>query len=247
MRGSSPALALALPRTAPRPSATSAPRPVLRSVDLEPIEEDESRQSSIPPLLPERARPRYRAPASTPRASHPEITDSVFAAMRDLPFFETAVEAVSFGLVTALKALPSLAGLALLRDTADGGYVVVYAQGPRSSCVVRARVDEDDPLLGLSLVRGGPTTIEYGTAQPPPERHALFGDPWSALIAPIQLADRCIGALELVDPLDGRPLGESARHGLATIAHHLADFVRGLGPEIAVKNAFAPEQVGLEE
>jgi GAF domain-containing protein len=167
--------------------------------------------------------------------------------MRDLSFFETAVEAVSFGLVTALKALPSLAGLALLRDTAQGGYVVVYAQGPRASSVVRARIEEDDSLLGLSLIRGGPTTIEYGTAQPPPDRHALFGDPWSALIAPIQLADRCIGALELVDPLDGRPLGESARHGLATIAHHLADFIRGLGPEIEVCNAFAPEQVGLSD
>jgi hypothetical protein len=246
MRGSSPALALALPRIAPRPSPTSGPRPALRSVDLEPIDEVESRPSSVPPPLPERAR-LYRAPASTPRVSHPEIADAVFAAMRDLSFFETAVEAVSFGLVTALKALPSLGGLALLRDTAEGGYVVVYAQGPRASGVVRTRVAEDDPLLGLSLVRGGPTTIEYGTAQPPPDRHALFGDPWSALIAPIQLADRCVGALELVDPLDGRPLGESARHGLATIAHHLADFVRGLGPEIVVHNAFAPGQVGLED
>jgi len=244
MRGSSPALALALPRSVPRPSAPAA-RPALRSVDLEPIDEAESRTSSVPPPLPERARVRYRARAHTPRASHPEIADAVFAAMRDLGFFETAVEAVSFGLVTALRALPSLAGLALLRDTAEGGYLVVYAQGPRASSVVRVRVAEDDPLLGLSLVRGGPTTIEYGTSQPPPDRHALFGDPWSALIAPIQLADRCIGALELVDPLDGRPLGESARHGLATIAHHLADFIRGLGPDIAVSNAFAPEQVGL--
>ena len=149
--------------------------------------------------------------------------------------------------MTAMRAMPSLAGLALLRDTARGGYVVVYAQGPRSHATVRTRVEEDDPVLGLSLARGGPTTVEYGSALGAPARHALFGDPWSALVTPIQLADRCIGALELVDPLDGHRLGESARHGLSTIAHHMADFVRGLGPHIATSRAFAPQQLGLED
>lgn len=184
---------------------------------------------------------------ATPRASHPEIADEIFAALRDLVFFETAVEAASFGLVTAMRALPSLAGLALLRDTSQGGYVVVYGRGPRASTAVRTRVAEDDPVVSLCLARGGPTSVEYGTTISTPDRHAPFGDPWSALVAPIQIAERCIGVLELVDPLDGHSFGESARHGLATIAHHLADFVRGLGPDIAVANAFSPEQVGLED
>jgi hypothetical protein len=241
-----------LPRSAPRPPAAPVSRTTLRSVDVEDDANDGASCSSsppppsVPPPLPARARV-YGQTAPTPRVSHPEIADEVFAALRDLAFFETAVEAASFGLVTAMRALPSLAGLAMLRDTRRGGYVVVYARGPRSASVVRSRIAEDDPILGLSLARGGPTSVEYSTSQGIPERHALFGDPWSALIAPIQLGDQCIGALELVDPLDGRTLGESARHGLATIAHHLADFVRGLGPHISVANAFAPEQVGLEE
>src|ERR1019366_6957740 len=103
----------------------------------------------------------------------------------------------------------------------------------------------DDAIVGLALVRGGPVAVEYGSDTPPPGRHASFGDPWTALVAPIQLEERCIGVLELVDPLDGRTLGESARHALSTIAQHLAMFLRGR--EIVVRDAFAPEQVGLEE
>jgi GAF domain-containing protein len=173
------------------------------------------------------------------------MADSVFAALRDLAFFETPVEAASFGVVTAMRALPSLAGVALLRDEEHGGYVVVYARGPRSHVVVRSRVPEDDPIVGLALVRGGPLSVEYGSDTPPPERHASFGEPWTALVAPIQLEDRCVGVLELVDPLDGRTLGESARHALSTITQHLAMFLRGR--ELVVRDAFAPAQVGLED
>ncbi|MGH7298557.1 MAG: GAF domain-containing protein, partial [Polyangiaceae bacterium] len=169
----------------------------------------------------------------------------VFASLRDLAFFDTPVEAVAFGLVTAMQVLPSLAGIAVLRNDASDGYVAVYARGPHAYQVVRARVAEDDPIVGLSLVRGGPVSVEYGSDTPPPARHAAFGDPWSALVAPIQVGERCQGVLELVDPLDGRSLGESARHALATIAQHLGVFLRGR-PH-AVDAAFAPEQVGLED
>lgn len=226
-----------------RPSDV-APRPTLRSVDLEYLADAEPpRRSTLPPPLPERARQRRRELAS--RLSHPEIADTVLAALRDLSFFETPVEAMSFGLVTALRALPSLAGLALLRDDEQGGYAVVYARGPRSAAVVRARVAEDDPFVGLALVRGGPVCIEYGSDTPPPDRHSGFGDPWSSLVAPVQVGDRCVGILELVDPLDGRTLGASARTALDTVARHLALFLQDKPTHVA--GAFAPEQVGLEE
>lgn len=271
MRASSPALALVRrplsvprprPRVVPAPETTAAysvaskeptgaghsdiaPRPTLRSEDLEVLAANEvPRSSSVPPPLPDRART-YRHQETTPRTSHPEMADAVFSALRDMAFFETAVEAASFGVATAVSALPCLAALALLRDEENGGYVVVYARGPRSHVVVRTRVAEDDPFVGLALVRGGPLCIEYGSDTPPPDRHAAFGDPWSALVAPIQLEERCIGVLELIDPLDGRTLGESARHALTTISQHLGVFLRG--KPIVVANAFAPEQVGLED
>jgi hypothetical protein len=145
----------------------------------------------------------------------------------------------------AMKAIPSLAALALLRDERQGGYVVVYARGPRGYAVVRTRVPEDDALVAAALTRGGPHSVDYGDALRPPERHASFGDPWTALVAPVQGEERCLGAIELVDPLDGKSLGEADRQALATVAQHLADFVREHG--VVVARAFAPAQVGLDE
>ena len=173
------------------------------------------------------------------------MADAALAALHDLPFFQTPVEAAGFAVVTALRALPSLAGVALLRDGQKGGYVVVYAQGPRAHVVVRSQVAEDDALIGMVVLRGGPLSIEYGADRPPPERHAAFGDPWAALVAPILIDDRCVGVLELVDPLDGRAVGQSARHTMATIAQHLAAFLGGR--DLVVGAAFAPGQVGLED
>jgi hypothetical protein len=244
MRASSPALAIRplvprpeVPRPAPRPPAT------LRSVDLEVIAQvTDERRSSVPPPLPARARKQM----PTPRASHPEIVDHVFSTLRDLSFFETAVEAAAFCVCVAMKAIPSLAGLALLRDEEQGGYVVVYARGPRGYAVVRTRVPEDDPAVAAALTHGGPFSMEYGYDRSlTPERHAEFGEPWTVLLAPVQGEERCMGAIELVDPLDGTSLGEADRQALATVALYLADFIRSHRLEVA--RAFSPAQVGLDE
>lgn len=249
MRASSPAVASRprIPRPeAPRPTPRPRePRPTLRSVDLEVIAQvtqaTEERRSSMPPPLPPRARKQVPAP----RASHPEIVDHVFSTLRDLSFFETAVEAAAFCVCVAMKAIPSLAGLALLRDEKQGGYIVVYARGPRGYAVVRTRVPEDDPAIAATLACGGPQSLEYAQGRPAPPRHAAFGDPWTALVAPVQGAERCVGAIELVDPIDGKSLGDADRRALATVAQHLADFVRR--HDLDVARVFAPAQVGLDE
>jgi len=275
MRGSSPALAVITPRVrvvprptprtpvpiAPkdRPTVTNVPnvppdndssepidlvrRAMLRSVDLE-VLYDGARapaKSTIPPPLPSR---RHRARLDTPPTSRPQLLDGVVADLEDLVWFETMVEAAAFCLVTAMKAVPCLAGMAVLRDE-ERGYVVVYARGPRSFDVVRMRVREDDPAIGAALVRGGPAVIEYGPERRPPVRYEAFGDPWTALVVPVQEPNRCIGSIELVDPTDSQGLGDSARETLATIARRLVEF--GRGRTIRVGNVFAPEQVGLED
>jgi len=246
MRASSPALAIRprVPRPEiPRPGPSSPPpRPTLLSVDLEVIAQiTEERRSSVPPPLPARARKQM----PTPRASHPEIVDHVFSTLRDLSFFETAVEAAAFCVCVAIKAIPSLAGLALLRDEQEGGYVVVYARGPRGYAVVRTRVPEDDPVIAAALTHGGPHSIEWGKGPSTPQRHAEFGEPWTVMTAPVQNEERCMGAIELVDPLDGKSLGDADRQALATVAMYLADFLRS--HRVDVRRAFAPAQVGLDE
>jgi hypothetical protein len=141
-----------------------------------------------------------------------------------------------------------MAGIAMLRDEARGGFAVVYARGAcggRTHDVVRARVAEDDAIVGLAAVRSGPVAVEYGSDCPPPDRHARFGDPWSAVVVPILAGDRCIGALELVDTLEGRGLPAPSRDALATLAQHLADVLAGR--DLHVHAAFAAAQVGLAD
>jgi hypothetical protein len=237
-----------------------ARRPTLRSVDLEVVydaERDPPPRSTIPPPLPARASRShsYRAPIEPPPNSRPELQllDKVVASLEDLTFFETMAEAASFCLVTAMQAVPSLGGLVLLREEGGeaGGYIVVYARGPRGHEVVRARVGEDDPAIGASLVRGGPVALEYGDGRSPASRHTVFGDPWTTLVVPVQEPQephRCLGSIELIDPIDGCSLGDGAREVLATIARRLVEFGHGR-PERsrAVGNVFAPEQLGLED
>jgi hypothetical protein len=132
-----------------------------------------------------------------------------------------------------------------MRDEARDGYVVVYARGPRAYEIVRTRVAEDDAAIASALRSGGPVSIEYGAGVEPPVRHALFGDPWTVFVAPVQSAERCVGALELVDPIDGRAMGDSARHALGTVVRALSDFARGRKQEW--DRVFAPEHLGLED
>jgi hypothetical protein len=189
----------------------------------------------------------------TPPASRPEVLDGIVAMLDDLPFFETTVQAAAFGLVVAMKAVPSLAGMALLRDESpdgSGGYIVVYARGatPGALALVRSRVPEDDAAIGAALVRGGPVSLEYGDGRKPPWRHTAFGDPWTSVIVPVQDEVRCLGSLELVDPTDCRPLDDFARETLATIARRLVELRRGRPSHAGdLGNVFAPAQLGLED
>jgi hypothetical protein len=245
MRGSSPALAVEPLRR----KAVPRPRAQLTSVDLEVVQEAVPvvARSTIPPPLPSkitRAR-RHRGPIPTPPTSRPELLDGVVTALGDLPFFETLVEASAYCLVTALKAVPALGGLALLRDEGsdEGGYRVVYARGPRAYELVRSRIAEDDATVAAALVRGGCTMLDYGEGRRPPERHVHFGDPWTAIVVPAQDEERCLAVFELVDPLDGRSLGDSARETLSAIARAFAEATRTLPRRVG--DVFAPEQVGL--
>jgi len=226
-----------------------ARRPTLRSVDLEVVydaERDANRRSTVPPPLPERAS-RSRSHRAPINKTPPTSLDRVMSSLQDLTFFETMAEAAAFCLVTAMQAVPSLGGLVLLREDGGeaGGYIVVYARGPRGYELVRARVGEDDASIGAALVRGGPVALEYGDGRSPPSRHTVFGDPWTTLVVPVQEPHRCLGAIELVDPIDGCTLSDATREALTTIASRLVDF--GHGRSRSVGNVFAPEQLGLED
>ena len=177
---------------------------------------------------------------SPPRASSLEVTEILFEAMHDLSLFESAVEGGSFCLVTALRVVPCLAGLVHLVDVEAREFVVVYARGPRADKLVLSRVARGDALLERAASGGRPVVLDYSATDAPPqsERHAFFGDPWSALIVPIVHGGRTLGFLELIDPIDGAPFGAAAESALSYIAERYAEFVAERG--IVLKNVVAP-------
>src|ERR1019366_7660007 len=99
MRASSPALALVpRPTTVPRPRIVPRPRPRV-----------------APP-----SKPRLTL-ASVDLEEIDDHEQAPRSTLDDLPSFETMVEAVSCCVVTAMQAIPSLAGLAVLRGAETGG------------------------------------------------------------------------------------------------------------------------------
>jgi hypothetical protein len=239
-------------RDAPEPEPEPAPevtkevdvpvicRQTLNSADLEVLAEESaakheappappSRSSSVPPPLPERARVSVSAPV--PRESVPDATDILFEAMHELSFFETAVEGGSFCLVTALRAVPCLAGIVHLFHAETREYVAVYAQGPRSERVLLTRRPDNDPLLARAGLKRAPVVVEYGVDGAPPvaERHALFGDPWNVLVVPVVHGGRVLAAIELVDPIDGAPFGDVAVSALRYVAEKYGEFLAERG------------------
>jgi hypothetical protein len=232
------------------PPAASEPRPTLSSADLEVLDDPpkpaSTTPSSRPPPLPARARSEPPIPPAAPmpmavpeappapRASLPDVTDVLFEAMHELNFFESAVEGASFCLVTAMRVLPCLAGLVQLFDEKTREFVTVYARGPRAEKLLLKRVPESDPLITRAALSRRAIVMDYGDKGIEPlvaDRHAFFGEPWSAAVVPVAHGGRVLAMIELIDPLDGAPFGDVARGALEYIADHYGVFIAERGLE----------------
>jgi len=61
------------------------------------------------------------------------------------------------------------------------------------------------------------------------ERYVLLGGARSLIVAPVMLAGRFLGAIELVNPLDGQPFTESDGNAITYMAEQFAEFVAARG------------------
>lgn len=171
-------------------------------------------RSTLPPPRPSRVSP--PTPRTPPRAT-PELT-----------LFESARAGARSCLETAMRAVPSLAGLVHLRDRATGDLVVVHAQGPRAEHLLRTRTSQADALVARAAGAGKPMAITYG-AEPGAEktrcpRHELF-DPWSVVLVPVMHGGRLLALFEMIDPFDGNPFDAATQGALADIAGRLGGFL----------------------
>jgi hypothetical protein len=177
------------------------PEPVrvsLHSVDLEEIAEPTSDSHQRTTLL------------------HPlddaDPLDLVMDALRGVRCLR-AVEAASVCLAAIVRAVGCRAAMAHLWDGREGTFVIAYALGPNAEVLLNCRHEATDPLLAESFANRVPRVINH-EARPALPRHSAIGGAWSVLVAPVLDGSAPLGAVELVDPLDGSCFDD--RHIAAT-------------------------------
>jgi hypothetical protein len=181
-----------------------------------------TRRVKLPP--PHRLRRESAAPASglraLPATSEPRLTlhsvdleetlvhppeddplDVVMAALRGVSCLR-AVEAASVCLAASVRAIGCRAAMAHLWDPREETFVIAYALGPNAGVLLNARHGREDPILSQSFRKRVPRVINH-TSRPTLARHSALGGAWSILVAPVLDGERPLGAIELVDPLDG--------------------------------------------
>jgi hypothetical protein len=149
--------------------------------------------------------------------------------MNDLPFCASAVEGGAYCLASLLRVLPCLGGVVTLLDADARELVVVYAQGPRADKLLLSRFADSDALLARAVEAREPVVESYDDTTKPRDRHAAFGEPWSAALAPVVRDGRLLGTIELVDPLDGTPFDSRARDALRYVASQYAELIAERG------------------
>jgi hypothetical protein len=74
-------------------------------------------------------------------------------------------------------------------------------------------------------MKGSPRIDNYSKTRPSPSRYAFFGGAWSALVAPVMEGEQILGAIELVDPLDGSCFDERAVAAACYVTKRLAELL----------------------
>lgn len=118
--------------------------------------------------------------------------------MRDLPFFETAIEGAGFCVASIHKIIPSRAALAMLPDE-TGRLTVAYAAGEGVDSLVKSTAPRGDWAVAAAEFARRPVHIRAEGLRLP-DRHARFGAT-SVVVAPV-LDDggNVVAVIEIIEP-----------------------------------------------
>jgi hypothetical protein len=178
------------------------------------------------------ATPVPAAPAPRPRLRGDELIADLFESMHDLQFLQDAVEGADFCLTLAFEKMPASGGIVHLYDIDRREFVVTCAGGPGGEGLLLQRNSEKDPVLGPTMRKRKPlvladaTTHDHARSTP---RYVALGGAKSLIVAPVVLGGRFLGAIELLNPIDGVPFTDDDGYALGYIAEQLANFVAERG------------------
>jgi hypothetical protein len=201
-----------IPGVGSEPAEGAAPPPTLVSPELRPI---------LVPVIPEGAR----------RMRGDELATAMFEHLHALAFLPDALEAARYCLAVLAETTPCRAALVHFFDVVRHEFIVVDARGEGADDMRLKRHGINDPLLRVAMPMG--SAFFWNDLSNAPARSvarfAALGQVRRALVCPISHGGRWLGAIELVDPLDGQPFDSPEEGAVSYMAKHFAEFLSGHG------------------
>jgi GAF domain-containing protein len=160
-----------------------------------------------------------------------ELIADLFEAMHDLHFLRDAAEGGNFCLQLAMSKLPSAIGIVHLYDIDRREFLVTSTRGGGADQLLLRRHPENETLLSAAMAKRRAIVLVDASSEPAAlaERYRLVGGARSMMVAPVMQAGRFLGAIELLNPLDGQPFTEEEGNALTYIAQQFAEYVATRG------------------
>ncbi len=216
---------------APTPETPAATRPAEAAAPVVAVPIESTAVPAIGPAPAERASEPARPQPARNRARGEDLIADLFDSMHELHFLRDAVEGGNFCLNLALEKIPSQAGIVHLYDINRREFLVTSTRGVAASTLLLRRHTETDALLAAAMRRRRALVVaDAGQGDAASlERYAALGGAKSLIVVPVMQSGRFLGAIELLNPLDGQPYSEAEGNALMYIAEQFAEFVAARG------------------
>lgn len=217
------------PKPAPKAEAKPEPKP-----EPKPAPKAEPERRSTPPAdrgrksnpPPDRGR-RSNPPPASQRVSGDDLLAELFEAFCDLHFLRDSLEGADFIVSLIAEKLPCEVCLVSLFDIDRREFVVVRQNGGRVNVLLQRQPDRSPiPLAAMRsrravVVRDASTDPRVVDAR----WQALGVDVKSYVCAPVELAGRYLGLIEVANPLDGSRFAETDGNALTYMGQQFGEFV----------------------
>lgn len=162
------------------------------------------------------------------RVSGDELITSLFESMHDLHFLRDALDGGQFCLALATEVLPSRAALIHFFDIEKREWVVACTRGKDTHRLLTMRTADTDEYL-RECARKRRALVVANAASAAADRYRQLNGARSLIVAPIMQAGRALGALEIINPLDGMPFTEDEGNAMTYIAEQYAEYLGSRG------------------
>lgn len=163
------------------------------------------------------------------RVTGDELITSLFESMHDLHFLRDALDGGQFCLALATEVLPARAALIHFFDVEKREWVVACTRGKEAAKLLTTRTPESDEILRDAARKRRALVLPDASARAHADRYQKLGGAKSLVIAPIMQAGRALGALEILNPLDGQPFNDDEGNAMTYIAEQFAEYLGSRG------------------